>query len=48
MMHLLYEAVSPTPSVLVFLQLHKVKFAKWLKDILDIMLSDIEMNIADV
>ena len=46
--NLLYEAISFTTSGFFPLQLDKVKFAKRLENILQIALSDTEMNITDI
>lgn len=45
-MSLLYKPVATTSTLLFFLQLDELEFAKWLENILQIALSDAEMDVA--
>lgn len=47
-MDLLHEAISPAPTSLILLQLDEFEFAKWLKNILEVTLSDTEMNVTHI
>lgn len=40
------ESIATTASVIVLLELNKLKLSKWLKYSLKILLCDIEMNVA--
>jgi hypothetical protein len=46
--HLLDEAIAPTTTVVVLLQLHKLELAKGLEDVLKILLSDAEVDVSHV
>lgn len=45
---LLNESITTAASSFVFLKLDKFEFAEWFKDILDIILSDTEMNVTNI
>lgn len=46
--HLLHEAISPTPTGFILLQLNKFEFAERLKNILEVTFSDTEMNVTHI
>lgn len=46
--YLLHESIATAASRIVLLKLDKLEFAEWLEDILKILLSDAEVNIANV
>lgn len=45
---LLHESIATAASCVVLLELNELEFAEWLEDILKILLSDAEVNIANV
>lgn len=47
-LHLLHKAVASAASGIVLLELDEFKLAKGLENILKILLSDAEMNVANV
>lgn len=46
--YLLHESVATAASCIILLKLDELEFAEWLEDILKILLSDAEVNIANV
>lgn len=44
----LNKPIATTASIVVFLELNELQFSKWLKYSLQILLRDIEMNVANI
>lgn len=46
--NLLYKSIAAAAAIIVLLKLNKLKLAKWLENILEVLLRDTKVNIADI
>jgi hypothetical protein len=46
--HLLHESITTAAASIILLQLYKLELAKWGKDSLQVLLRDVEVDVANI